>query len=138
MGSFSGTQFLISYIIIRMSNFIKFFLNLECNLKLYHWQTDSYARHKATDELVDKVSEYKDRFIEVYFGKYGKQKISKDCKIALMNQTDADILKFLDSTNKEIITIRKQLEQNGDNDLVSILDDLAVSINQTIYLYSFN
>lgn len=121
-----------------MSNFIKFFLNLECNLKLYHWQTDSYARHKATDELVDKVSEYKDRFIEVYFGKYGKQKISKDCKIALMNQTDADILKFLDSTNKEIITIRKQLEQNGDNDLVSILDDLAVSINQTIYLYSFN
>ena len=121
-----------------MSNIIKFFLNLECNLKLYHWQTDSYARHKATDELVDKVSEYKDRFIEVYFGKYGKQKVAKDCKIVLMNQSDADILKFLDSANKDVAEIRKGMEQKVDNDLVSILDDLAVAINQTIYLYSFN
>ena len=119
------------------SNIIKFFLSLECNLKLYHWQTDSYARHKATDELVDKVSEYKDRFVEVYFGKYGKQKVNKDCKIDLTNQSNADILKFLDAANKEVDSIRTEMEQKGDNDLVSILDDLSVSINQTIYLYSF-
>ena len=121
-----------------MSNIIKFFLNLECNLKLYHWQTDSYARHKATDELVEKIIEYKDRFMEVYFSKYGKQKVAKDCKVVLMNQSDADILKFLHSANKDIVTIRKDMEQQGDNDLVSILDDTSVAINLTIYLYSFN
>lgn len=121
-----------------MSNIIKFFLNLECNLKLYHWQTDSYARHKSTDELVEKVAEYKDRFIEVYFGKYGKQKVTKDCKIILFNQSDSGILKFLDSANKDVAIIRKDIEQKGDNDLISILDDLSVSINQAIYLYSFN
>jgi hypothetical protein len=60
-----------------MSNIIRFFFDLHVNLKLYHWQTTSYARHIASDKAVDKIIERADRFIEVYIGKYNRFKIDK-------------------------------------------------------------
>jgi hypothetical protein len=63
-----------------MSNIIKFFLDLQVQLKLYHWQTTSYSRHIATDKLYEKITDLSDKFIEVYFGKYGRQKAMKEDK----------------------------------------------------------
>ena len=36
---------------------IHFFFALRDQIKLYHWQTTSYARHKATDEIIKELEE---------------------------------------------------------------------------------
>ena len=38
-------------------------------IKLYHWKTESYAAHKATDELHEHLSKNIDQFVEVLMGK---------------------------------------------------------------------
>jgi hypothetical protein len=38
-------------------------------IKLYHWQTLSYPRHKATDELHEELSSLVDKFVEVLHGR---------------------------------------------------------------------
>ena len=38
------------------------FLAFRDQLKIYHWQTLSYARHKASDKLVDDITDQIDRF----------------------------------------------------------------------------
>ena len=48
---------------------ITIFLNLLNNVKIYHWKTRSYAVHKATDELYEKLNEQIDQFVEVLLGK---------------------------------------------------------------------
>jgi len=32
----------------------------------------SYSRHKATDEVLEKLDGHIDRYVEVYMGKYGR------------------------------------------------------------------
>ena len=51
-------------------------MTLRDQIKIYHWQTMSFPRHKATDELVGKLDDNIDKFVEVYMGKYGRPKFT--------------------------------------------------------------
>ena len=35
-------------------NIVKFLFHMTTTIKLYHWQTQSYSVHKATDKLYEK------------------------------------------------------------------------------------
>jgi hypothetical protein len=37
------------------------------NIKLYHWETDIFSRHKASDKLYGSLSELIDTIIKVYW-----------------------------------------------------------------------
>jgi hypothetical protein len=47
---------------------INFFFQLREQLKLYHWQTHSYSRHKASDETLSALDEAIDTYVETYMG----------------------------------------------------------------------
>ena len=49
------------------------FLEMLLLIKLYHWKTQSYATHKATDELYGTLNENMDKFIEILMGKTGSR-----------------------------------------------------------------
>jgi hypothetical protein len=34
-----------------MEEMVKFFLQFQTSLQIYHWRTKDFARHKATDKL---------------------------------------------------------------------------------------
>jgi len=55
---------------------IHFFFTLRSQIKLYHWQTYQFARHKATDDLITALDELMDSYVEVYMGKYGRPKMT--------------------------------------------------------------
>ena len=44
-------------------------LEMLMTVKMYHWHTDSYAQHKATDELYERLNKHIDTFVEVLLGK---------------------------------------------------------------------
>jgi len=117
---------------------ITFFFKLSSTLKLYHWKTGIYSRHISSGDLYDKVIDTTDTFMEVYFGKYGKGKISSmDCSADLLS--DNDIVSFL----REAVMFLKDIVKNGylkesDPDLLNIRDDLVGHINKTLYLFTFN
>jgi hypothetical protein len=47
------------------------FMEMLNEVKIYHWNTHSYAQHKATDELYSQLNEHIDKFVEVMLGKKG-------------------------------------------------------------------
>ena len=49
-------------------------LGVTMQLKVYHWQTPSYARHKASDALVASLTDKTDKIIEVLQGAAGKRR----------------------------------------------------------------
>jgi hypothetical protein len=73
------------------SSQIHYFLTLRNQIKLYHWSTGSYARHKATDEAVARLDEHIDKYVEVYLGKKGSRPrlTGDDACIRLTNMTEA-------------------------------------------------
>ena len=114
---------------------IKFFFTLSSSLKMYHWKTSSYSRHIASGTLFDTIILTTDNFMEIYFGKYGKDMIVPlDLNIGLMN--DNDIVGFLIEAVKYLKDVVKNgLLKSTDTDLLNIRDDLIGQINKTLYLF---
>ena len=114
-------------------------LTLRNQIKIYHWQTMSFPRHKATDDLVSKLDENIDKFVEVYIGKYGRfQLTSKTGRIHLRNFQDkqADHL-LTDAVLWLTNTLPKHLKHT-DTDLLNIRDEIVGDLNQTKYLFTLH
>ncbi len=120
-----------------MSNPVVFFLNFSNNIKLYHWMTNSYARHMASDQLYERLQELSDKLVEIYIGRYGRPKISKkELSTSQAVYDDKSILQYLESCTSYLQKGIYNFIKNTDTDIVNILDELIGEINQTKYRFT--
>ena len=114
---------------------IVFFFSLRQNLYLYHLTTYLYARHVAIGTLIDSFDDLIDKFLEIYFGKYGRPDAFPDSTISLKKLTDAEaymeLSEYINFLNTEIPTIVKPT----DTDLLNIRDEMVGILNNTKYLF---
>jgi hypothetical protein len=123
-----------------MSRIINVFFHLMVQIKLYHFQTNSFSRHTASDKLFESIIDLTDKFIEVYIAKYGKPKINEtNSNIKIMNMNDNQIIHFL-KKNIDFLTkdLSKLIDTDNDTDLMTIRDEILLNINQTLYLFTLN
>jgi DNA-binding ferritin-like protein len=122
----------------RNAYIVRMFLELLNMVKLYHWKTKSYAHHKATDELYDRLNKHIDEFVEVLLGKEHKRVKLVEKKLRLIdNMNDRDfkthIYEFREFfNNMDTYFVKK------DGGLLSIRDELLVDINQFLYFMTFD
>jgi hypothetical protein len=119
------------------SNNINFFFTMREQIKLYHWQTKSYARHKATDAVIDALDTNIDKYVEVYMGKYGRPKMaSRNNTIKLSNLSESSIIKFIKVC---IRVLQNELVKDlkpTDTDLFNIRDEMLGELDQLLYLFT--
>lgn len=117
---------------------IHFFFAMREQIKLYHWQTHSYSRHKATDEVIENLDKNIDEFVEVYMGKYGRPKITtKTSSVHIGNMNEKSAVGFI----KKCITmllgdVVKGLVAARDSDLFNIRDEMLADLNKLLYLFT--
>jgi len=118
------------------------FLEMLLIIKLFHWKTFSYATHKATDQLYEKLNENMDSFIEILLGKTG-------LRTNLMNIKNIKLidLKNKDELKNKIMNFKIYLMNLNDNkamklmlntDLYNIRDTILGDLNQFLYLLTLN
>lgn len=115
---------------------IQAFFTMQHTIKLYHWQTGSYARHKATCDLLVGLNDLIDTFIETYIGRYSKPSFDGniDLKIKELNDEDADstLQKYIQFLKMEVPKYVKP----SDTDLLNIRDEMLGLLNKTQYLFN--
>lgn len=117
---------------------IQFFFTMRNQIKLYHWQTYSHPRHKATDDVVKSLDEHIDLYVEVYMGKYGRMKMTrKTGTFMIENMTDKKAVSYIKECCK-ILTgpLIKDLNPKVDSDLLNIRDEMLGDLNQLLYLFT--
>ena len=118
---------------------VRFFMAMRDTLKLYHWQTRSYARHKASDELLDRLDTLIDRFVEVFSGRYARPQYGGGftCKVRELTEDTAErILKrYADYLRDEV---PKHLHPDEDTDLLTVRDEMLAAINRASYLFTLH
>ena len=115
-----------------------YFMFVRDQLKIYHWQTKNYARHKSSDDLVEKLTDKMDKFIEVMQGiENTRLSIKHDNFPVLHNQTDNSIVKNL-NIFKEWLSKELPLYIKNNTDLLNIRDDILSDVNNTLYLFTFS
>lgn len=113
------------------------FLTLRTQIKIYHWQTLSYARHIASNDLLTKLDTNLDQFIEVYIGKYGRPKFSgKTANIHLSNFHDKDAPELIRNAIYWLENSLSKKLKKTDTDLLNIRDTIIADLNQVLYLFT--
>lgn len=122
-----------------MADFVKFFFELQNTIKLYHWNTTSFARHKGADDLVESVIDLSDKFMEVYMGKYGRpnKSSSKTIAYSIKHYTDKEIVEYIKTSIKTLDNLSQQISPK-DTDLLNIRDEVLGKLNQTLYLFTLD
>lgn len=121
------------------SDIVVLMLTLRNQIKIYHWQTLSFPRHKATDDLVGKLDENIDKFVEVYIGKYGRFNLTgKTSKIHIRNFQDKQAGQLLDDAISWMTNVLPKHLKHTDTDLLNIRDEIVGDLNQTKYLFTLH
>jgi DNA-binding ferritin-like protein len=106
---------------------------MQNQIRVFHWQTKSFAQHKAFGEAYEGLDGLIDEFIEIYQGKNGIENPAEGLKIKLENLDDKpeDMLDvFIEFLRDDL---PKKLEKE-DTDLLNIRDEMMGLLNKTKYL----
>lgn len=108
------------------------FLAMLGQLKVLHWATMSYPKHKALDHLHSSLSSKVDEFMEVFIGKYRKQPL-KTFKITMTANSDVSkIEKYLESERETLRELHGQFKKVTE--LQTIIDEMMGAFDRAIYL----
>ena len=111
-------------------------LQIQNQLRIFHWQTKSYAQHKAFGNAYEALDDLVDNFIEVFLGKYGNTKANPAYKIQLENLSD-DYLSYVDNFIDYLNSMTTELDEK-DTDLLNIRDEMVGELNKLKYLLSLS
>jgi len=117
------------------SKLIQHFLTLLNQLRFYHWETTSFARHKGLGKAYDGINDLVDEFVEVCIGKYGRE-ILQPCAIQLHSKNEVKIEDALNEMIQFLTQLNGTLNTENDSDLLNIRDSMLGAINQTKYLFT--
>ena len=117
------------------------FLEMLMMVKLFHWKTTSYATHKATDELYEKLNENIDEFIEILLGETNSRiNLTNNKKIRLIDLSSPNDLKSeVEKFKNYLVDLNKNsvMKKMSNTDLFNVRDTILGHLNQFLYLLSF-
>jgi DNA-binding ferritin-like protein len=96
-------------------------------LRLIHWNTTSYAEHKAIGKLYDNLADLTDTLAETYMGIYGRFG-----NIPCSHNELPDAAAYVSEMGNYIQAMRAELP--NDTQLQNIVDEIASAIDTTNYL----
>jgi DNA-binding ferritin-like protein len=102
-------------------------------LHLTHWQTTSYAEHKALGKLYEYVQDFKDDVIEKLMGYTGKRPAPYKIEPLINctgNECVSNLLSFASS-------LKSYAESNSYHDIANLADALSGEAAKTKYLLTF-
>jgi DNA-binding ferritin-like protein len=118
-----------------MNKIIINLLKLLNQIKIIHWQTESFAEHKTLDKAYDKLGDLLDKLVEVHQGKYGRIKYDSPTDITIVNIEDITIIEVLEQFNGYLTVEFDKLTDNlKDSDTLNIRDEILGEVNRIRYL----
>jgi hypothetical protein len=118
-----------------MEKIILNLIKLQNQLRINHWQTESFAQHEAFGKVYKNLGDLLDGLVEVHQGKYGRIFYSSPASIELVNINDLNIDSVLiEVTDYLSIEFSKQIDPEKDTDCLNIRDSILQELNQLKYL----
>lgn len=113
---------------------INFFLSLQSQIRICHWQTKGHARHEAFGMLYEGLDPLIDEYVEQYMGKYGRFVLDDETKnFTLQNLKELDVKSFCENVAKALTQFSSELEES-DTNLLNIRDEMLGLVYKTAYL----
>jgi hypothetical protein len=119
-----------------MDIIVKAFLTFRNQIKLYHWKSLIYSRHKITDEFLESFDDKIDSFIESMSGSRDI-KVKDNFSIEFENVNDKNVFEYINTFKSWLITVLPSYLNDHETDLLNKRDDILSDINKMLYLFRF-
>lgn len=111
-------------------------IQFQQQLRIFHWQTNSYAQHQAFGKAYEALDDLVDTFIETFMGKYGRSKPTTIFQISL------EPLSSIEVAFTAIDNFEEYLDSMDCADLptelLNIRDSILGEVHHLKYLLSLN
>jgi hypothetical protein len=107
---------------------------IQIQLRHLHWQTKSYAQHKAYGSVYEDLDEHIDMFAEVCMGKHGRPDFTGGYQLSGKDISEIDVENFLDNVCEFFISLSEVYDPKTDSDLLNIRDEMLGLFNKLKYL----
>lgn len=115
-----------------LQQYIQDIVQLQVQIKFFHWQTKIYAKHIALDRLFDAIIANIDEFTETAMGKYGRIDVA-GLSYTFINVSDENVVSVVDGAIDMCIKVQSAFDKD-DTDLMNLRDTILGKLNQTKYL----
>ncbi len=115
-----------------LQQYIQDVVQLQTQIKFFHWQTKIYAKHNALGELYNTITGNIDEFAEIAMGKYGRIVVD-GLSYTFINVSDENVISVIDGGIDICTQITNALDAKVDTDLLNLRDELLGSLNKTKY-----
>jgi hypothetical protein len=109
------------------------FLVILNQIKIFHWQTRSYAEHKALGEAYEALDELFDKFIEIYYGKYSRPTDQIEYTFKAFTYKP-DVTTIIKDYRDQLLSELSNTLTDQDLDLLNLKDEIEGQFNHLLYL----
>ena len=114
-----------------MDQIIMQLVQMEQQMRIFHWQTKSHARHKAFGKVYSNLGDLIDTFAEAWMGKNGRVRVSGPIELQNLG---GDVEQIIDGYIETLVGITDVLDPQRDTDLLNIRDEILSEFNKLKYL----
>ena len=114
-----------------MDQIVMQLVQMEQQMRIFHWQTKSHARHKAFGKIYSNLGDLIDTFAEAWMGKNGRVRISGPIEIQNLG---GDVEQIVDGYIETLVGMTDVLDPQRDTDLLNIRDEILSEFNKLKYL----
>lgn len=115
---------------------LPYFFRHQIYIKMFHFQTNKYAGHKASDFYLKKFRENMDRFVETMQGVVG-QVNNDNMDMAPFNFGEYRTAPKMIMKMGEFVRSLNNFDLNGEVGLMTIRDEMVADAQQFMYLLKF-
>jgi hypothetical protein len=120
-----------------VGNIAQIFLQVKIMLEIYHWNTYSYSRHKASNKLLHNLSKKMDLFVESIQGSRGvRLELERNSTINLEKLTDDRIVIILKQFREWLTKSLSNVILPRETDLLNIRDEIISQLDLGLYLFT--
>lgn len=116
---------------------VQTFLQFQTDIKIYHWQTFSYSRHKSSDKLFQNLLDLIDAFVETYMGQLDTHvRITQNLSVIKMRNISDKQAKVIVKKFKIFLTKLEKTTPHLTTDLLNLRDELLALTDRTLFLFT--
>lgn len=114
-----------------MDQIVMQLVQIEQQMRIFHWQTKSHARHKAFGKIYSNLGDLIDTFAEAWMGKNGRVRVSGPIEIQNLG---GDVEQIVDGYIETLVGMTDVVDPQRDTDLLNIRDEILSEFNKLKYL----
>jgi len=114
-----------------MDQIVMQLVQMEQQMRIFHWQTKSFARHSAFGGIYGTLGDLIDTFAEAWMGRNGRVKVAGPIELQNLG---GDVEQVVDGYIETLVGMTDVLDSQRDTDLLNIRDEILSEFNKLKYL----